>query len=219
MSTKNQPTVDKSQWVKLVVSDARFKPYLSAVGNRDPEALRLYSLNIAASAEMYAWLGFLEVSLRNALISALMPRQAGQDFDPLISIWAELTPPARSTYEKAKRRLIAQGKQVHLSSILTELPFSFWRYLLSSRYQNSIWRSNLRFAFPGMWPTNRRIIYKALENAVLLRNRIAHHEPIFRRPLSSDLAQIQQVIGWVSEEALNWAKNNLPKEVIGVDNP
>lgn len=218
MSTSKQEPVEKSQWVRLVVSEARFKPYLSASANRAPKALRLYAQNIAASAEMYAWLGFLEVSLRNALISTLMPKQPNEGFDPLISVWGQLTPLAKSTYEKAQRRLIAQGKQVNLSGVLTELPFSFWRYLLSSRYQNSIWRSNLRFAFPGMWPTNRRIVYKALENAVLLRNRIAHHEPIFRRQLVADLAQIQQVIGWISPEALIWAKKHLPQRVIGVGN-
>ena len=218
MSTGSASSVDKSVWVEITLNKARFATYLSAANQDEDGALALYSLNTRVSAELYAWLGFFEVALRNALIRSLTPDHVAQEFDPLLAIWADLTPPARANYLNAKQRLLNQGKTVTVNGILTELPFSFWRYLTSSRYQNSLWSSYLRFAFPGLWPQKRIAVYDGIEHAVLLRNRIAHHEPIFNRHLGQDLAKIQQIIGWISPEALAWAKGNLPASLIGVRN-
>lgn len=218
MSTQSAGSVDKPALAELAFSESRFNAYLFAMNLDRTGALALYSLNLRVSAELFAWLGFLEVALRNALVRALTPGQMAQDFDPFLAIWADLTPPARASYLNAKQRLINQGKPVTLNGILTELPFSFWRYLTSSRYQNTLWSSHLRFAFPGLWPQRRLAVYEVIERAVLLRNRIAHHEPIFNRHLGQDLAQMQQLIGWISPEALAWAKANLPSELVGVRN-
>ena len=216
MSTQSAGSVDKSAWVELALNNSRFRTYLLAANLDEVGALALYSLNLRVSAELYVWLGFLEVALRNALIRALTPKAGTQEFDPLLAIWADLTPPARANYLNAKQRLMNQGKPVTVNGILTELPFGFWRYLISSRYQNTLWSSHLRFAFPDLWPQQRLLVYERLEDAVLLRNRIAHHEPIFNRHLGQDLAQIQQVIGWISPQALAWGKANLPSELVGV---
>lgn len=216
MSTHAAGYVDKPAWVELVLSESRFRTYLLAMNQDEAAALALYSLNVKVCAELYAWLGFLEVALRNALIRALKPGKAAQEFDPLLAIWADLTPPARASYLNAKQRLVNQGKAVTLNAILSELPISFWRYLTSSRYQNTLWSSHLRFAFPGLWPQKRSAVYEVIELAVLLRNRIAHHEPVFNRHLGQDLAQIQQIIGWISPEALVWARANLPSTILGV---
>ena len=194
----------------------RFSTYSRSVMHDRIGALWLYSLNIQASAQLYCWLGFLEVLLRNALIRALRGSKANNEFDPFDAIWEELTSPARSSIENAKKRLRSQGKQVTTDGIVTELPFGFWRYLLASRHQNTLWRANLRHAFPGLWPQTRAAVYGPLEQAVALRNRIAHHEPIFVRNLGQDLAQIQQIIGWISPQALEWAKCSLPTKPIEV---
>jgi hypothetical protein len=159
-------------------------------------------------------LGLLEVVLRNSISRSLAPINAAAGFDPIGSLWQDLTPAGRSTYENTKRRLLAQGKPLTPQGLITELPMSFWRYLLSATYQNSLWATNLKDAFPELWPKDRSRVYAAVESAVALRNRIAHHEPIFRRQLGADLAQIQQIIGWISPEALDWAKINLPSRVI-----
>jgi hypothetical protein len=216
MSTHLASSVDKSAWVAATLTESRFATYLLAANQDEAGALALYSLNVRVSAELYAWLGFLEVALRNALIRSLVPDARAQEFDPFLAIWADLTPPARANYLNAKQRLSNQGKPETVNGILTELPFGFWRYLASSRYQNTLWSSHLRFAFPGLWPQKRLVVYEVIEHAVLLRNRIAHHEPIFNRHLGQDLAKIQQIIGWISPEALEWARANLPAELIGV---
>lgn len=211
MSRNEDLLVNNWSSAETDLSPARLSTYLRAMNGSKTGALRLYALNIQTSATLYCWLGFLEITLRNALIGSLGQGAKDQNFDSISTIWVDLTPPARASYENARHRLRAQGKEPNPSAIVTELPFGFWRYLLSSRYQNTLWRSNLRHAFPKLWPKNRATVYEPLEQAVELRNRIAHHEPIFRRELGNDLARIQQIIGWISPEALDWARVNLPR--------
>ena len=44
-----------------------------------------------------------------------------------------------------------------------------------------------------------------MERLHLLRNRIAHHEPIFRRDLARDHAQLLELIGWMCADRQTWA--------------
>ncbi len=44
-----------------------------------------------------------------------------------------------------------------------------------------------------------------MEGLHLLRNRIAHHEPIFRRNLARDHAQLLELIGWMCADSQTWA--------------
>jgi len=41
-----------------------------------------------------------------------------------------------------------------------------------------------------------------------LRNRIAHHEPIYKRDLAIDIADARTVLGAISPVALAWAEQN-----------
>ena len=57
------------------------------------------------------------------------------------------------------------------------------------------------------WPP-RRIradVEHRMEGLHLLRNRIAHHEPIFRRDLARDHAQLLELIGWMCADSQAWA--------------
>ncbi|WP_420437028.1 hypothetical protein [Candidatus Poriferisodalis sp.] len=44
-----------------------------------------------------------------------------------------------------------------------------------------------------------------MERLHLLRNRIAHREPIFRRDLARDHAQLLELIGWMCADSQTWA--------------
>lgn len=39
-----------------------------------------------------------------------------------------------------------------------------------------------------------------------LRNRIAHHEPVFRRNLVHDYGDMLTLVGWISEEGRDWVQ-------------
>lgn len=216
MSSESYKPVENLDWCGQVLSDSRLWPYVGAVNGDVGGALKLYALNIKVSAELLTWLAFLEVALRNSLIRSLRPNRAKEDFDVFLAVWTDLTPEERGSYMKATSRVSGSGARNSFHALVTELPFGFWKHLLSSKHQTTLWASNLRHAFPYLRPHNRAFVYKTVEAAVELRNRIAHHEPIFRRQLGADLAQIQQIIGWISPDALDWAVRNLPGELIDV---
>lgn len=214
MSISDDRIVENFEWSRTLLTEPRLRPYLSAMNENLDGALQLYVINVAASSEIYQWLGILEIYMRNAMVSALRNQAADVTKDPFLTHWKDLTRETKNAYLKAANRLSVKGKSLSFDTLISELPFSFWRYLLSSKYESTLWTSHFRHAFPSLHPRRRTVVYEAVESVVYLRNRIAHHEPIFRRELGRDLSQIQQIIGWISPEALAWAQVNLPTRLI-----
>lgn len=208
--------VENFGWVDGAFTKARLRPYLEAAQGNLTAALDIYSLNIRVGNEIFNWISVAEVVLRNALAQKIIADKSSVYFEPLFIIWADLSADGKASYKKAEGRLRQIGVPITPNSITAELPFSFWRHLLSARYESTFWTPLLRHAFPHMNNHRRATVFEAVASIGELRNRIAHHEPIFGRQLGSDLAQIQQIIGWISPEALAWAKANLPAELIGV---
>lgn len=63
--------------------------------------------------------------------------------------------------------------------VIAELPFGFWRYLSTTAHHHPLWVPYLHAAFgPG---TARQSVDRPVGRLHLLRNRIAHHEPLLKR--------------------------------------
>ncbi len=90
----------------------------------------------------------------------------------------------------------------------------FWVWLTSrggklssgqnADYEKTLWRSALRQAFPHASSLNRRQVFHALHSLLELRNRIAHHEPVFLRNLGEDYGCPLKAVGWMSPEVRDW---------------
>ena len=195
MSSEFPTSVDNFDWATKTLTTSRLKPYLGSLKGDYSGALKLYALNLNVSATMFTWLALAEVVLRNALVKSILERVPFETEDPLREIWAQLDAQAQASYNKAKSRLQQKGMLYSFDTLVTELTFGFWKSLLAPRYQTTLWVNFFRFAFPHLKPQNRAVVFEAVEAAVELRNRIAHHEPLFRRELGTDLARIQQIIG------------------------
>lgn len=91
--------------------------------------------------------------------------------------------------------------------MVAELNLGFWRYLAASRYLTAMWTPALYRAFPA-GPADKlqaqRQVDRHLKNLMLLRNRVAHHEPIHRRNLLRDLDAAVAVTSWVAPSAGQW---------------
>lgn len=61
--------------------------------------------------------------------------------------------------------------------VIAELTFGFWRQLTTKAMEKSVWVPYLHTAFPH--GTSRSIIDAQISAVNALRNRIAHHEPLF----------------------------------------
>ena len=85
--------------------------------------------------------------------------------------------------------------------------------MFTSRYDSRLWNPHLIQEFPNLTPTTpinklRRDIYNELEQIRKLRNRIAHHEPIFNRNLIDDFQNITDLINSRCKITATWMIEN-----------
>jgi hypothetical protein len=187
------------------ISAPRFAEYLRYADNDEVSALRLYFFNASISAEFFRYLQLFEVGLRNAMHRELSSRYG--------STWYErhdinLSPQTLLIVERASKILRDQRKPISPGRIVAELSFGFWVKLLSpgwrNRYEHSLWVPALHKAFsgarvdPDLPAFTRKEIYHPIEALLLFRNRIAHHEPIYRRHLVQDLKSTERVATWLN---------------------
>jgi hypothetical protein len=98
--------------------------------------------------------------------------------------------------------------------VVAELPFGFWRYLTTTRYAERLWRPALRRAFPARQRLARPQIADRLTRLHLLRNRIAHHEPIHRRELRRDWQDVQFVASAICPHVQAWIRQTSRVEAV-----
>lgn len=191
------------------LSALRFRTYLVAAGGDVQCADRLYRWNIAASGAFYEVVGALEVPMRNAMHLQLTrwhqahESDAGGWYDDPAGI---LNARSLDDIAAAINRVSRRGRAETPGRIVAELNFGFWRFLLASRYQNLLWTPCLRHAFPHLQPQSRRVAYEAISRINVLRNRLAHHEPIFSRDLRRDHDQILEVASWIHPSVEKWIR-------------
>jgi hypothetical protein len=186
------------------ISPPRFGEYLRSSGGDETEALRLYFFNVGISAEFFRYLQLLEVGLRNALNRELTVRYGMQ--------WYQrhdinLSPQTLLLVERAERILRDQRKPLTAGRVVAELSFGFWVKLLGpgwrNRYEHSLWVPALHKAFagarsdPALPSFTRKDVFQPIDALLLFRNRIAHHEPIYRRHLAQDRNSLIRVASWL----------------------
>ncbi|MFG2440971.1 hypothetical protein [Streptomyces sp. NPDC048508] len=171
-------------------------------------ALRLYEWNAEVSGAFHVCLGQLEVLLRNSLDQQLQRYNKkvlsaqGRWYDNRAmpfqkELWDHL--------KQARRRATRKGTipEVH-GKVIAELMMGFWSYLLDAHHQAVLWAPALRHAFPHLRPRVRTEVYDRYEPLRELRNRTAHHEPIFHLPLEDRWDDLIRVAGFVDPTTAAW---------------
>ena len=181
-----------------VLSTDRFDTYLQWA-NGDPDlGVRLYTFNTQLSAALYAPLHMLEVALRNATDQALIT--------PYGTAWLDSPTALPHPYQqdgvaKARQTLVRAGKQETHSRLVAELTFGFWTSLYG-RDAGHLWQ-HLRPIFKAKG-VQRPLIAGQLRDLRMLRNRVAHYEPVLAQPLAQRYASLTTLLGWLSPEAAAW---------------
>jgi hypothetical protein len=221
------PAITADQLARLVSAE-RFTTYLRATGDPDV-AVDLYVWNARISGAFAELLQHVEVLVRNAMHRELTRLHAGTAGRAAGTAWFDspswvthhwFSEPAQRSVTTAVRFAGHTPAAPRPGRVLCELGFGFWRYLASDRYEQSFWEPALdaAFAAPGDRARDRRVaVEDHLAPLHLLRNRIAHCEPIFgtvvhrrRRvaPSIDTLADMHrravELIGWVSPVAARW---------------
>lgn len=189
------------------LSAERLGPYRTACGGDLQSALRLYEWNRDMATAFGSTLGDLEVLLRNAMHTELTSWSTVQHNEPqwYLDPGRLLTPEATDEVTKARKRATRDGRAETPGRVVAELTLGFWRYLLASRYERTLWMPCIRHAFPGLQGRGmRRDVNDAVRDLHLLRNRIAHHEPIHDRPLAARHTTAMDVAEWICPVSRRW---------------
>lgn len=181
------------------ISHERLEKYLAEKAGDLSLAITLYERNCRLSESFYSPLQAMEVCLRNRL-SVELETTFGPD-------WLQNgTPPleidAVDNIDKAVRAL--GGQPVTNGRITAELNFGFWVGLLGPRYDGTLWRQCLHRAFRAAGPKKRSVVHGRFNALRRFRNRIAHHEPIFQRPLAQLHDETIEAINWMNADTSAW---------------
>lgn len=200
--------VDYRRLEKLLTEERLGSYYRAASGDRDA-AFALYEWNIEASASAVSLSAMVEVVLRNALDRAMSALGEAKGWSEWLDA-APLDDRARKDVGQARLRARRGGRAATRGHVVAELNLGFWRFLMSRRYLTSLWIPALDRAFPGAdgdARTNQRVLEGHVEQINFLRNRAAHHEPIHRRDLLSDLGRAIHVAECIDPAAGHWIRS------------
>jgi hypothetical protein len=207
--------------LERVLSPERLSTYLAATGQDHAAALQLYVWNTRISAALYGPLQALEILIRNAFHRELAAVYGLTWYD---NPQVPLTPAAAARVADAKDTLRRAGRPLDPGRIIAELSFGFWERLLSRgprgprNYEMALWRPALHRAFPNA-RRPRAAIHRPLPGLRDLRNRIAHHEPVFSRDLTTDYQTILEVIGWMCADTQVWVIHHSDVPAVLADRP
>lgn len=183
----------------------RLATYLRACQGKQEEALRLYAWNIEAASAFWGSFNVLEVALRNVIHCELSKFAGREDWwSAQIGLHQFEQHRVTDAIEAARR---AKGAALLPGHVVAELSFGFWTGLLANRYHQRLWVPALHAAFPYLGGP-RRELHRKQESLRKLRNRIAHHEPIFARNLAADHNRLLEVLGSISSVAVDWVQQD-----------
>lgn len=190
--------------IEQALSLERLARYMAWAGGDRGRALELYTLNTRISEAFYIPLQALELSLRNR-IHIIMTAAYGDRWFEVDGLLQTLH--QREQVADAMAYLIEDGKSSAPGRVIAALTFSFWTAMVSPSYE-SLWRSTMSKI--AMKPDGKRLSRKQLSRPLtkirLLRNRIAHHEPILHWDLLGHHSNIVEITAWLSPAAAHWCK-------------
>lgn len=206
-------SISQEQAIKNALSAARVGTY-EAEATSSPTlngALALYAWNAQVSAALMAPLHVCEVVVRNAVADALTAVY-GPDW-PWSPVFVTSLPQPAQGYSARGDLLKVRATQATTGKVIPELKFVFWQTMFTSRFDDRIWNPHLRSVMPHLDTTKtvsqlRGLIYGELDQLRKLRNRIAHHEPIFRRNLADDFQKMQKLIALRCPITCAWMVSN-----------
>lgn len=148
-----------------------------------------------------------EVVIRNAVSDALTAVY-GANW-PWSSVFEASLPSPTGSYNPRTDLRSNRVRHATPGKVIPELKFVFWQKMFTSRFDVRLWNPHLRNVLPNLDPTKtvaqlRQEIYTDLEHVRLLRNRIAHHEPIFRRNLRDDLDKVAALVRCRCKLTADW---------------
>ncbi|GIU42947.1 hypothetical protein TUM4438_10720 [Shewanella sairae] len=194
--------------VVRTLTESRVSTYVNAIeGECVEKAIVLYGWNGQISAALLWPLHVCEVVTRNA-VHEVFTIEYGDCWPWNRNFELSLPNPSRGYNPRADLINSRRGK-TSAGKVIPELKFVFWQKTFTRRNDVRLWDPHILALFPyhpkGIGVSEFRLnIYDTLESIRLLRNRIAHHEPIFSRDLESDFKKIQSLLSYRCVDSNKW---------------
>lgn len=236
------------QQLEQAISAPRAHRYLSSAQGDLARAVLLYEHNTRLSASAWVTIADIEVVLRNTIADAISLHHSAQGRAPAMrwydgpswftgsNQWFNQT--TLDHIAKAMRRVKDNGPTVaarpNEGRLVAELTFGFWRFLIISRYEHSLWNPAIRAQFPGLahlaGTDSRKQVHQRMEDLNVLRNRIAHHEPVFdailipggnARSLTVEriLDDGIELVEWTNPDAAAWIRSRSTYTQVAAGHP
>ena len=189
-----------------IISHLRIGTYLKASGQDADRALSLYLWNAKMGEAFHLPIQSYEVGLRNRVSDGIQA-VFGPDWwcDP--SFIKEAGGKRVRDIKLVLNRLKSKNVPPDTGQLVAGLSFGFWIAMLDGRYNINIWSAQLRTAFPHLPDdVNRKILHARSTKIADFRNRISHHEPIFKRNLSLDYSMCMEGLKWLCPTKASWIK-------------
>lgn len=179
----------------------RFDGFRRASDADELDAIARYLWNMALCRSIQTPLHVLEVTFRNRLHNALTTVRGRPDWYDDATL---LNGQEQKMVASAKGQLNKVGRPHDPGRVVAELTFGFWTSLYGRHHDHDVIRPTLGAVFPhtpaGV-ALRRQTITPRLKEARTIRNRVSHHEPIYR---SGDLvaahARLCETIAWMSPQ-------------------
>jgi hypothetical protein len=184
------------------MSEERFATYLDAESGDEIAACQKYVWNTAVASAFYGPIQTLEVTLRNATHQAIANSYGQQWFKNTTLLRYPEAELSRLAIENLRKR----DEQATPGKVIAELGLRFWVSLFSRHYDETLWRFQLFKVFSPR--LDRSAAHDDLDRLRTLRNRIAHHEPIFQRRLNDDYRRLQTMTMAMSPATWAWVDHH-----------
>jgi hypothetical protein len=207
--------------VHKALSEQRMEAYATPADGDEVDRVARYLWNMALASALQGSLHVFEVTLRNAIYNMSVKLIDTSKLRlPDVQCWLDadrstlLYPQEAADVQRAKSRLSPDPRRRTPGHLIAKLGLGFWVQLTSRVYNElradgpKLWPRGLPLVFPYRWPPgskkvvpshrDREMVFDTLQPIRKIRNRIAHHEPIWDRNVGATYDTLLGVLGWMS---------------------
>jgi len=207
--------------VKELLSHARLTSYQQAFGgSSDQELLGAYDWNMSLVGALMPLLQITEVTLRNAIHNAANTEFGDRWFEKPKFNHQKGSTKKPEAVKNFKKNISASNKEAakvlkrqkitgkpSSNQVIAQTSFSTWEFILDDAFfkggdDRYIWPKCLGVAFEN-WPSRKasaslRYFKENVKSIRLLRNRISHHEPVWKHhTVKSEMDAVEYMLGRV----------------------
>ncbi|NKJ38757.1 hypothetical protein [Rhizobium sp. SG570] len=190
-------------------SERRLKTYLHHVGHVQEDAIFLQLWNSRLSKALRFPLETTEIVIRNKVHNALTDRW-GVGWSTKSGFLAHAAPKTKQKINEANSKILPNNSPDRLVAALS---FGFWPAMFNGGFVAEVWQTRLDQSFPNLPQTldfdgKIALIRHLLATAHFLRNRVSHLEPIFKRNLSQEHADLVKLVSFACKSTAHWMKHH-----------